>query len=88
MRKIIKRWVVEEKGGKCTICGYNKCEEALELHHLDPSEKEFNISDRNLRYSDWPMIKKEIEKGVLVCSNCHREIHTGLHPEFLEGDDE
>ena len=36
-RKIIKKWAVEEKGGKCSICGYNKCIEALEFHHLDPT---------------------------------------------------
>ena len=85
MRKIVKLWVIEEKGGKCQLCGYNKCIEALDLHHLDPSKKEFNISSRDLRYSDWPIIKKEIENGVLVCSNCHREIHAGFHPEFIIG---
>ena len=84
MRSIIKKWVVEEKGGRCIICGYSKCQDALELHHIDPTQKEFSISDRNLRYSDWPKIKKEIEKGILVCSNCHREIHSGLHPEYIK----
>ncbi len=87
MRKIIKKWMLEEKGGKCQVCGYNKCDDALELHHLDPKQKEFSISNRNLRYTDWPVIKKEIEKGILVCSNCHREIHAGLYPELLKGDD-
>lgn len=73
-RKIIKKWAVEEKGGKCSICGYNKCIEALEFHHLDPTQKDFILSDRNLILS-WKEIKKELEKCILVCSNCHREIH-------------
>ena len=88
MRKIIKSWVVEELGGKCQICNYDKCQDALDLHHKNPSEKEFSISDRNLRYTDWPLIKQEIKKCILVCSNCHREIHAGLYPEYLEGGDE
>lgn len=86
MRAIIKKWVVDEKDGACIICGYNKCLDALEFHHLNPNEKEFNISDRQLKYSDWPLIKTEIEKGVLVCSNCHKEIHAGMHPEYLKGE--
>lgn len=75
MRALIKKWVLEEKGGKCCKCGYCKCQEALELHHLNPNEKDFSISDRNLKYGDWSTIKKEINKCILVCANCHREIH-------------
>lgn len=40
-RKRTKIALVEYKGGKCCICGYNKCIEALEFHHLDPSQKDF-----------------------------------------------
>ena len=88
MRKIIKRWTIEEKGGKCQLCGYNCCDDALDLHHINPRQKEFSISDRNLKYTNWPSIRQEIEKGILVCSNCHREIHAGLYPEYLKGDDD
>lgn len=75
MRDIIKSWAIEYKGEKCEICGYNRCKEALDFHHLIPEEKEFKISDRNLPTSDWPRIKKELDKCILVCANCHREIH-------------
>ena len=74
IRKIMKQWAVEYKGGKCQICGYNKCIEALELHHTNPAEKDFNLSDRNIPL-DWEVIKKELDKCILVCANCHREIH-------------
>lgn len=38
-RRILKLKAVEYKGGKCEICGYNKCIDALEFHHLDPQKK-------------------------------------------------
>ena len=74
-RKIIKKWAVEYKGGKCCKCGYNKCIDALDLHHLNPTEKDFNLSDRNLNL-DWQAIVPELDKCILVCANCHREIHS------------
>ena len=73
-RNRIKIWALEYKGTKCEICGYNRCIDALEFHHLNPNEKDFSISDRSL-ILDWEPIKKELDKCILVCSNCHREIH-------------
>ena len=51
--------------------------EALDFHHINPEEKDFMLSDRNL-ILDWNEIKKELDKCILVCSNCHREIHAGV----------
>ena len=79
-RKIIKKWAVEYKGGKCCKCGYNKCLDALDLHHLNPTEKDFNLSDRNLSL-DWNEITPELDKCILVCANCHREIHAEENKE-------
>jgi hypothetical protein len=76
-RKKIKLKSVEYKGGKCEICGYNKCVEALHFHHLNPSEKHFGLSNKGLTRS-WDKIKPEIDKCMLVCSNCHSEIHSNL----------
>lgn len=73
----IKEELVEYKGGKCEICGYNKCLSALEFHHLDPSKKDFGIAS-NSSYKNITVLKKEIDKCILVCSNCHREIHSGI----------
>jgi len=69
----IKERAVEYKGGKCEICGYNKCMRSLDFHHLDPHEKEFGIGSRGSR--SWKRVKKEVDKCILVCSNCHGEIH-------------
>ena len=75
-RNELKKRAVEAMGGKCQCCGYNKCLPALEFHHLDPSEKDFELSAK----ISWSQIEKELKKCVLLCSNCHKEAHsTDLH---------
>ena len=70
-----KKRCVEYKGGKCQHkdCGYFKCLTALEFHHLNPSQKDFQISSSSTK--PWEIIKKELDKCLLVCCRCHREIH-------------
>ena len=75
-RRRQKERIVYVMGGKCQCCGYNKCIQALELHHLDPKEKEFSLS-QNLNQA-WKTIIKELPKTILVCANCHREIEAGI----------
>lgn len=72
-RQKIKEKGIEYKGGKCERCGYDKCSRALEFHHTSPNEKDFNIS----KYSvlAWNKIKIELDKCILLCANCHRELH-------------
>lgn len=70
----LKQLCVTYKGGECSKCGYNKCIGALDFHHLNPDEKDFSIGHlKNYSFSD--KIKKELDKCVLLCSNCHREKH-------------
>ena len=76
-RRKIKQWGLDYKGKQCQCCGYNTCIEALDFHHIDESTKLFSLSDHNLKL-DWPMIKEELDKCIVVCSNCHREIHAGI----------
>lgn len=76
-RRAIKALAIEYKGGKCQICGYSKYQGALELHHIDPKQKEFSISRRGHSRS-WERVKREIEKCILVCANCHREVEGGI----------
>lgn len=71
-----KEKAIEYKGGRCKKCGYDRCINAFDFHHLDPNEKEINIS--MILNNSWDIIKKELDKCVLLCSNCHRELHTGL----------
>lgn len=73
-RKKVKQLSIEYKGGCCEKCGYNKCSRALEFHHLDPNEKDFGISHKGHTRS-WEKVKKELDKCIMVCANCHAEIH-------------
>jgi hypothetical protein len=67
-------------GGKCQICGYNKCLDALHFHHKDPSQKRFEIPDAlfgrcHAKFSIQE-IEAEVHKCILLCANCHHEIHS------------
>ena len=72
-RNYLKLKAVEYKGGKCSICGYNKNNGALDFHHK--GKKEHSISRMISHLNKWESIKKELDKCDLLCSNCHREIH-------------
>lgn len=76
-RKILKEELIAYKGGKCEICGYDKCNAALEFHHINPNEKEFGISVSGVTRSI-EELKKEADKCLLLCCNCHRELHWKL----------
>lgn len=75
-RKRIKLILVEMMGGKCSICGYNKCIAALDFHH-ESGIKEFGIASKGFIRSLDRCIK-EAKKCILVCSNCHSEIHHNI----------
>jgi hypothetical protein len=60
-------------GGKCCICGYCKNYTALEFHHINAEEKEFDW--RKIRQLNWNKVIVELKKCILLCANCHREIH-------------
>lgn len=73
-----KKKAVELMGGKCSRCGYCRNYSALEFHHLDPTQKDFDFNVGRRR--SWDKMLKELKKCVLLCSNCHKEEH---HPETL-----
>lgn len=76
-RKDIRWKAIAHKGGRCQICGYDRCVEALEFHHLNSSRKDFGISSKGYTRS-WSKVLEELEKCILLCANCHRELHAGL----------
>ena len=76
LRRSMKKQAIKLLGGKCSICGYNKCIDALEFHHDNPKEKDFKLGSGNTM--SWKEYKSEAEKCILVCSNCHKEIHSKL----------
>lgn len=67
-------------GGKCCVCDYDRELSALEFHHIDPSLKDKDCYGltRLLNDKGKAAFLKEIEGCILVCANCHREIHKGL----------
>lgn len=71
-----KENIIYVMGGRCACCGYDRCNRALELHHLNPAEKEFTFAANTNRA--WEYVVKELPKTIMVCANCHREIHDGL----------
>lgn len=76
-RQRTKLKAVAYKGGKCARCGYNKSIRALSFHHTDPTKKEFTISNHG-RCMAWEKRKKELDKTILLCANCHAEVHDEL----------
>jgi hypothetical protein len=73
------RWIHRKKkaidllGGKCSICGYRKNFSVMHFHHIDPTQKEYDW--KKIRQLAWGKLIKELQKCVLLCSNCHGEIH-------------
>jgi hypothetical protein len=84
-RRVVKRTLVEDAGGRCVICGYDRCEGALQFHHLDPATKAFSLShagtSRSLAKS-----REEASKCVLLCANCHAEVEAGVTPLPVESE--
>jgi hypothetical protein len=76
-----KRWkeaLAQAFGSKCCLCGYRKCIEAFDFHHLDENEKEASISKMMVNGAAWDKIKEEAKKCILVCCRCHRELYSGF----------
>lgn len=69
-KKEIKQACIDLCGGRCQICGYSKCIAALDFHHSDANSKEGEISSLGMERA-----LEEAAKCILVCANCHREIH-------------
>ena len=74
----LKKAVVEAFGGGCSRCPYNRCMAALDFHHPDPSKKEITWSRVRKRTLENALKMLRAEGVVLVCANCHRELHWGL----------
>lgn len=77
-RRKTKDRMVAAMGGKCQICGYNRCNDSLEFHHIDPLEKTFTFAGIRANPKKWEQICDELEKCILLCANCHREVEAKL----------
>lgn len=76
-RRKVKENLVEEAGGRCVICGFDRSVCALQFHHRDPSQKTFGLAHRGITRSI-AEVRREAEKCVLLCSNCHAEVERGV----------
>ena len=73
----VKQTLIDENGGCCLLCGYDRYPGALEFHHLDPARKDFALSMSGVARS-LARAREEARKCVLVCANCHAEIEAGV----------
>ena len=64
------------------LCGYKKNIQALEMHHINPDEKDFTFSNTK-EYHNWEELSSEMKKCILLCANCHREVHYPLEGEVF-----
>jgi 5-methylcytosine-specific restriction endonuclease McrA len=76
-RRKVKELLVREAGGKCFLCGYDRYFGALDFHHKRPKEKSFGLSEGGISRSFQKSLA-EIQKCVLLCANCHREVEAGI----------
>lgn len=72
-----KRDLISIFSNKCCLCGFDKFQEALEFHHVNPQEKKFGITDSNAVTKSLEKQIQEVRKCVLLCANCHRGVHAG-----------
>jgi transposase len=75
-RRRVKQILVEEAGGCCQLCGYDRSLAALEFHHLDPRKKQFGVASGGVARS-LARVRAEVRKCILLCSNCHAEVEAG-----------
>jgi hypothetical protein len=77
-RQTTKQRIVESMGGECVICGYNEHFNVFDLHHIDPTQKEFTLGSIRAAAISWDRIVRELRKCVLLCANCHRLLHANI----------
>lgn len=65
----------EAKGGKCSLCGYDKNYACLDFHHLDPKLKSFPVNTQGMDTHGVVACGIEVQKCILLCRNCHTDLH-------------
>ena len=80
----LKRKGVEYLGGKCNLCGYNKCIASLDFHHKNPEEKDRDFLAKCEK--TWDLMKEKIKNCILLCANCHREYHWNERQKLYESE--
>jgi transposase len=76
-RRRVKEMLVADAGGCCVLCGYDRCLGALHFHHLDPAQKRLSVAYGGVTLAI-EALRAEVQKCVLLCSNCHAEVEGGV----------
>jgi hypothetical protein len=76
-RRRQKLVLIEEAGGRCQLCGYDRCPSALHFHHLRPEDKAFALSQQGA-YRALARARAEAQKCAVLCANCHAEVESGF----------
>lgn len=76
-RRHTKMRAVSYFGGNCYGCDLAFMPQVFEFHHLDARDKDFGIATEGIT-RPWEKIVAELEKCVMLCANCHREVHAGV----------
>ena len=87
-RREVKATLVAEAGGRCAVCGYDRCIRALQFHHLEPSNKRHTVCNDG-RMIAIAALRAEAQKCLVLCANCHAEVEAGatmLPLEFASGE--
>lgn len=77
-RQKLKDVVNLRKDQGCHFCGYNKCYASMDMHHVNPDEKKFDISNGLRDTVKVELLVEELDKCIPICRNCHGELHEGL----------
>lgn len=77
-RRRRKENLIKVCGSQCTLCGYNRLSAGLEFHHIDPTQKQYGIASQGTCHNLEADLA-EVKKCILVCANCHREIHNNFY---------
>lgn len=73
LRRETKLKAIEYKGGKCQRCEGIFPPSVYDFHHIDPTIKDADPG--SLMGRKWEKVKEELDKCVMLCSNCHRITH-------------
>lgn len=91
LRKRKERWVrqdnkqwasIQELSGCCATCGLKATRDTMcvfDFHHVDTAEKETNIAELLANGRPLAVLLAEVKKCILLCSNCHRQLHYDQH---------
>ena len=75
-KRRVRRALIEAAGGRCAICGYDRCASNLHFHHVDPTRKRLELGSHEGK--SLATFLNELQECILLCANCHGEVEAGM----------